>query len=286
MFFSRNGLLYSSLLYYSLAASLVIVIVLMSGCQDNPSRFQDTKSSEPLDLSVQKSRVFDGRDSVATGGEDLVATQTNFSVVTDFLLIRETVDGGGEIGFFFTEITDPSNLDPATALFESREQKPIPGRDGEQITWGEFGGAEGSVFVKCTDKGTHTTTHLSGLVPKGFYSVWIDIFEPDSDGRIARLEYKEYDDKGNSRRSNRGNVIRASAGGEAHISGFVLPTTIEDTEISNCMLNDVDMGKYDWQVLGIYHFGDEVDLSREGTFVEQTAQIFENEESDSPPVIE
>lgn len=280
----------------SLFLALLLPIFLSAGC--------DRDSTAPLEVgpdqwqasgpSATQSRVFDGRDSVATGIDGLTATQTNFTIVTEFVRIRDVVErNGGERSFTFVEITDPDNLDPETPLFESRENNPIDGSDDTQVTWGEFSGAEGAVIVKCTEQGTHSVTHLSGLIPKGVYSAWIDVFEVgsgtgDLDHRIGRFEYAEIDEKGKSK----GNVFRASDQGEGHIAGFVQPRVLDEggdneVKISGCMLEDVENELYDWRVLGIYHIDGTPGVDEDedaGTFVEQVGFAFETEADDGPIV--
>lgn len=204
------------------------------------------------------SRVFDGRDSLTTGFDGPIATKNNFAVVTQFL---EVEGDGGRVG-----ITDPDLLDPSKLLFERRTGAPILAPDGDQVTWGTFDGVRGAVIVKCTRGGTHTTVHLSGLIPNGVYSVWNVL-----DG-IGRADgYVEMD-------SRRGPTsFRASARGEGHISGITQP----GGEIGECMLDDVEAGEYAWQVVGIYHIDGTPDLDQEGTFVEQGGFTFGEP---SPPV--
>lgn len=270
-------------LFLSLLVSVFLVFV---GCDRNGTSYREAGPdvSQVQGSADRHSRVFDGRDSVATGIDGLTATQTNFTIVTEFVRIQEEVVGDGEKGFFFAEITDPDNLDPATPLFESRENNPIDAPDGTQVTWGEFRGAEGAVIVKCTEQGTHSVAHLSGLTPKGLYSMWIDVFD-DLGNRIGRFEYTETDEKGKSK----GNVFRASGSGEGHTAGFVAPRVLGNgTETSSCMLDDVKDEKYNWRVVGIYHWGVEgtpqIDDENFGTFVEQIGFAFEIEEDE--PVVE
>lgn len=260
---------------------LCLIVIGLAGCTyDTPAAFE-TRSAE-LDREARRSRVFDGRDSVATGSDRVVATQDNSVIVTDFVRIRDVIVRDGEKAFFFTEISDPDHLDPSTPLYEGRENNPILDTSGDQVTWGAFSDADASVVVKCTQKGTRAVSHLSGLIPKGVYSVWIDVFEPGTDNRLGRLSYTETDQKG----KGKGNVLRASGTGEGHISGLVEPRTLGDAALGNCMLNDVENDKYDWRITGIYHIDgtpgiDEANDS--GTFVEQTGSLYE---TDSPPVIE
>lgn len=265
-------------------ALLLSLLVACVGCDHNSAALLEAGPNEPQvrSLSATQSRVFDGRDSVATGTDGLVATQTNFAIVTEFVAVK--VEGGDDVRDAFKGIDDPDNLDPTTPLFESRENEPILAPDDMQVTWGEFSRADGAIIVKCTEQGTHSVAHLSGLIPKSVYSAWIDVFDPDTGDRIGRFAYAKIDAKGKSK----GNVFRASAQGEGHIAGLVPPRVLGDgdkkVEISACMLEDVERGTYDWRAVGIYHIDgtpgvDEV--ADAGTFVEQVGFAFETE-----PVVE
>ena len=52
---------------------------------------------------------------------------------------------------------------------------PVTGSDGQQLTLGEFKAIEGTVRVKCVERGTLVSVHLSGLQPKGVYSAWVPV---------------------------------------------------------------------------------------------------------------
>lgn len=261
----------------SLALLLSILLVLV-GCDRNGPTLSEASPDAPRAPSPieSQSRVFDGRDSVATGIDGFTATQANFSIMTEFVRVRDEIEQD------FVEITDPDNLAPDTPLYESRQNEPILAPDGERhVTWGAFRSAEGAVIVKCTRNGTHLVTHLSGLLPKGVYSVWIDVFAPGASAPL-RIPYTEIDEKGKSK----GNVVRASAQGEGHISGFVPPRALDGVQISACMLEDVKRQKYDWRVVGIYHIDGTPGIgdAEAGTFVEHVAFAFETEESVERPL--
>lgn len=241
---------------------LILILLVPLGCDSASLPEADPGELLMTDgLFPAHSRVFDGRDSVATGIDGLVATQSNFAIVTEFVLI----EAGGDDDVGSIGITDPDNLDPSTPLFEGRLGNPVLAPDDDQVTWGEFSGARGAIIVKCTKKGTHVTVHLSGLIPKGVYSVW-NAFGPLG----AFADYAAMGSRGKST----GNAFQASARGEGHISGFVLP----GGENAACLLDDVEASEDVWRVVGIYHIDGTPDLSEEGTFVEQVSFEFENEE--------
>lgn len=273
---------------FSLFLTLLVPVFLVCvGCDRDGAALLETRLDESKEggLTETHSRVFDGRDSLRTGPGGPTATKDNFAIVKEFVRIQKVVVRDGEKFFDFVEITDPDNLDPATPLFESRKENPIDAPDGHQVTWGEFSGAEGAVIVECVNKGTRIVTHLSGLIQKGTYSMWIDVFEPvegskDLGNRIGRFEYTETDEKGKSK----GNVFRASGDGEGHIAGLVAPRMVGTVEISSCMLDDVKAGAYEWRVVGIYHWGFDgtpgIGEENFGTFVEQGGFTFEIEQDE------
>lgn len=146
---------------------LTLLLLVPIGCDRDSAAFLEARPDGPLVTDGQfpaHSRVFDGRDSVATGIDGLVATQNNFAIVTQFI----AVEGGDDVGR--GGVTDPDNLDSSTPLLESRLGNRILAPNGDEVTWGEFSGAEGAIIVKCTRRGTHATVHLSGLICWQMYS--------------------------------------------------------------------------------------------------------------------
>ncbi|MDX1641390.1 MAG: hypothetical protein R3220_06815 [Balneolaceae bacterium] len=266
-------------LFPSLLALFFVSVSLIS-C-DNFSESVSTYAIELDDSKFQNSRVFDGRDSVATGIDGFTATQANFKTISEFVRIQEIiVDGSGEKFIDFVEITDPNKLDPSTFIYEGRENNPILDPNGEQVRWGEFSDADGAVIVKCTKPGTKITTHLNNLIPKGLYSIWVDIFEAGTNNRIERISYADNDKGGRPPEDGLRNVFHASAHGEGHIAGFISPKKFNGVEISSCMLSDIESDEYDWRVIGIYHIDGTAginEINDAGTFVEQTGLIFETE---------
>lgn len=248
----------------NLAAFICIVfgglLVTLVACDTAP---KPPSSSATLNEpgSELHSRVFDGRDSLTTGAGGPTATKDNFAIVTQFLEVEG--DDVGRIG-----ITDPDALDASTPLFESRTGASILTPDDEQVTWGQFSGAEGAIIVKCTKKGTHTTVHLSGLIPKGVYSVWNVL------GSLGpAVDYTEMDSKNSLREPT---SFRASGRGEGHISGLTLP----DDDVGACLLDDVETGQI-WHIVAIYHIDGTPDLDDEGTFIEQVGFTF----GEAPPPV-
>lgn len=262
-----------------LAPLLVFVLLVLVGCDAGGSTPLGPGPAAPKenDLFGTQSRVFDGRDSVATGVDGLTATQANFTIVTASLAIR--VEGGDDVGSGFVSIDelrgDPS---PSTPLYESRSNEPILAPEGVHVTWGAFSGAEGAVIVKCTEQRAHVAAHLSGLIPKGVYSIWVDIFDVDTGDLLDRFAL------GGAKRKGKNNTLRASGRGEGHLAGFAPPgarATVDRGDLSACMLKDVEKRLHEWRVVGVYHIDgtpgvDEV--KDRGTFVEQVSFAFETEE--------
>lgn len=276
----------SRALFLTVVVSVFLVCV---GCDRNGTAHREARPdlSQVKGSADSHSRVFDGRDSVATGIDGLTATQANFTIMTEFLCVESAEVDVSSVNpdpcESFSIESPPADEKPLSES-HSVDPQPILAPDGEKITWGEFSGAEGAVIVKCTEQGTHSVVHLSGLIPKGSYSIWIDVFDAIGN-RIDRFEYTETDEKGKSK----GNVFRASGSGEGHTAGFVAPRVLGNgTEISSCMLDDVKDEKYNWRVVGIYHWGVEgtpqIGDENFGTFVEQIGFAFEIEEDE--PIVE
>ena len=250
---------------------LYMIGILLIGCNNDNIIMDDANALS--DYKVQNSRVFDGRDSLRSGFLGPTATQDNFAILTDFVLIEKFDPIEQE--FFFAEITDPGNLDLSTPLFESRSENEILAPGGGQVTWGDFSGATGGIIVKCTEKGTHITVHLSDLIPNGVYTIQSELFDPNTGEILGRIGYTETDEKGKSI----GSSFQASNSGEGHISGFIQSGALDMNLISDCMLDDVrKVGNYDWRTTAIYQIDGTPELNDAGTFVEQSGFTFETED--------
>ena len=83
-------------------------------------------------------------------------------------------------------------------------------------------------------------------------------------------------------------MFRASARGEGHISGLRLPVALDEADVGDCMLDDVEGEKYDWQVVAIYHIDGTPGVGPDhfGTYVEQAGFNFGFESESDPPVVE
>jgi hypothetical protein len=64
----------------------------------------------------------------------------------------------------------------STPLWDSRFGLPALAPDGHQLTLGEWTAVEPRAQVQCKNDGTHVVLHVSGLVPKGVYTVSVLVF--------------------------------------------------------------------------------------------------------------
>lgn len=55
--------------------------------------------------------------------------------------------------------------------------QPILAPDGHHVTWGEYSQMSGRAALRCGPKGTHVVIQLSGLIPKGVYTLWVFVFD-------------------------------------------------------------------------------------------------------------
>lgn len=239
---------------------IAYAVLLVAGCDDGGQTLLG--ESDPI---AYENNVFDGRDSVTTDFDDVIATQDNFEIATEFVLIE------GDAGL--VAIDDPETIDDEVLLFESREGNEIRSPDGDQVSWGEFSAADGGVVVQCNSRGTHVVSHFGGLVANGLYSLWIRIFDSDTAEELGELPIAE--PNGEAAKG----VFRASAVGEVHVSGFAAPD-------SDCLLNDAEAGDIFWQVVAIYHIDDTPGIGEDeaGTFVEQAQ--FNFGDPPEPPVVD
>lgn len=247
------------------------LIAILTSCDTTGPSTTDSANELVLPGGSQFSRVFDGRDSLVTGGNGPTATKDNFVIVTEFL----EIDGGGDDDVGRGGITDPENLDPSTLLFESREGNPILDPDGEQVTWGSFSSAQGAIIVKCMDKDTKVTVHLAGLIPNAVYTIQHKLFEPGSGDLLGQVGFTEMGKQPVPAQSKVRNSFRTSANGEGHISGFIKSGALQMGLIGNCMLDDAtNAGKYVWETIAIYQINGSPGLDTDGTFVEQGGFTF------------
>jgi hypothetical protein len=77
--------------------------------------------------------------------------------------------------------TPNEETDDEAPLFKLTEDDAVPltrSPSGEQITWGTFRQATGTLDVACTEAGTELELHMTDLIPGGVYTGWIVFFDP------------------------------------------------------------------------------------------------------------
>lgn len=161
----------------------------------------------------------------------------------------------------------PDNDDPLVSRIEGApvDDGTDPAvEDGNlgQLTWGQFKDVEGRIRLKCVEKGTHVSMHLSGLVPKGLYTVWVVAFEKPGFNAEERALGPALENIVGSAPlgDNDGgeNVFRASASGEAQVAAidepatFTGPAFIEPGTSERCLLDHFEV-----HVIGALHIDGE-----------------------------
>ena len=110
----------------------------------------------------------------------------------------------------------------ATVLFNKNggQHLPVMTPDGDhQLTLGEFNKMAGYATIKCVDKGTHVVMHLTGLIPKGIYTIWTLVYvAPGFDGVNVPLNRVGFGALGDIDGGANSNAFTASEAGTASIS--------------------------------------------------------------------
>jgi hypothetical protein len=123
----------------------------------------------------------------------------------------------------------------------------IGAMDGHLITYGDYLKVSGDVTLRCTNRGTQLSLHMSDLFPGATYSIWIETFQaPGYEGNISnRIGMGAF---GKTNGTN--NVFKASASGEGQISINLSagPLSMNGT-VSNCLVSD----EFEYHIIGIYH---------------------------------
>lgn len=141
-------------------------------------------------------------------------------------------------------ISDENGNPPAsedTPIFNRMCQngiEPILDPDGNHVTLGQWAQVHGTARVKCVRKGTQVIIHVSGLIPKGVYSIWLAKFEPGLVlvGRGALgIPVR--------------NVFIASESGEGQITAIHSGGPLSEFGmVDDCLLNE-----YEIHLAGAYH---------------------------------
>ena len=177
----------------------------------------------------------------------------------------------------YSDINGNPATDPDTPLYRRTNAAgaifsppfPIYTPDGDLVTLSEYMAVEGSASVKCIPEGTHVVVHMTGLIPKGLYTVWMVAFHTPG----APLASAGVGALGTSDGSQ--NIFRASSAGTGSISGIAPggPLSFRGT-IANCALTD----EAELHVVGAYHIDQTTwgpaPGNGPGTFIEQFAFIF------------
>lgn len=135
--------------------------------------------------------------------------------------------------------------------------------DGDlgQLSWSQFKDVAGRIRLKCVKKGTHVSMHLSGLVPKGLYTVWVVAFDDDfhAEDRALGTAFENLIGSAPLGDNNGGeNVFRASQSGEGQVAAidepakFTGPGFIEPGTSERCLLDH-----YEVHFIGALHLDDE-----------------------------
>jgi len=134
----------------------------------------------------------------------------------------------------------------ATLLFDKTGHTLVTAPDGHQVTLGEFNKVSGYAEIKCVNAGTHVVIHLSGLFPKGVYTMWTVTFKsPGFDWTTANVigvgALGATDGSKNS--------FTASANGTASLSAIIPSGSLSVFgSVGDCLSSE-----YQVQLWGAYH---------------------------------
>ncbi len=158
-----------------------------------------------------------------------------------------------------------------TPLFEARKGNPVLAPDGHQLTLAEVNNARGTVSIKCTGQGTHSSLHMTGLIPNGVYTITLSTYKapggPDNLNAVGALGQDP---------DGKGNVMIADEDGE----GFLIavnpagPLTANGGSVGACLSTDEFQGRLE----GVYHIDGQTygkTQGPDGASVEQFAFNFQ-----------
>ena len=144
---------------------------------------------------------------------------------------------------------------------------PLIAPDGHHITLAEWQRANGTALMKCGQRGTHVVLQLTGLVPRGVYTVWVATFQapgltPDFANLIGVGALGASDGSQN--------VVVASADGEAELSVFHPAGDLSFFGSAGCLTDEFEVLLWiplhiDGQTAGGLP-GDECNLGFQGAF--------------------
>lgn len=179
------------------------------------------------------------------------------------------------VPFFAVDENGQTPTEASQLIFESRLQNPVEDRDGNHLTWGDFGTVRGMASITCKGNGVEVTLDLSGLIPNGVYTIWNAVFQaPGMDTSDPLLGIDGLGAAGVGDGSD--NTFVASPDGKGIITIYspagpmsILP----DLELGACPLSD----NFEWHIIGSYHLDNLThgpSLGPDGTVIEQFAFIF------------
>lgn len=149
----------------------------------------------------------------------------------------------------------PVLADPATLLYYRRTGLPVLAPDEHHVTAGEFIAAEGTAEAKCLDPGTQVKIHLSGLIPKAVYRIWILTFKEPGFNPTLPNPFVNITGEGSLGPNDRSrNTFRASASGKGTIVRFIPEGEFSEFGIAeDCLLTDV----FEWHIVGAFQQPDQ-----------------------------
>lgn len=181
------------------------------------------------------------------------------------------------------EATDPSTplfhrdpLDPDVVIPD--DLVPLLAPDGHHVTLGEYTAVEGRARVKCVREGTHLNVHLSGLLPKGVYTLWLALWDPPLDPALSLEELlpriQGLGAAGPADGSQ--NAFQASASGEGQVTLVIPegPLSLFGEVTDPCLFDDPNVAQ--WHIIGAYHTDDMTHGPLPGPRVEPFLFIFDN----------
>src|SRR5687767_4644606 len=153
----------------------------------------------------------------------------------------------------------------STLLWDSRFGLPALAPDGHQLTLGEWTAVEPRAHVQCINDGTLVVLHVSGLVPKGVYSVSVLVFNgpfPAGPGPVGPFPFGNIVGMGSlGAMDGSENTFQASASGEGQLTVRMAPGPISLTPpppflanrppyvVEGCLLDEVE-----FHLSAVYHF--------------------------------
>lgn len=152
---------------------------------------------------------------------------------------------------------DGTMMDPGDLLFNKQScpgeglhdefglLNPVLAPDGHQLTWGEYSQVQGQASLRCGPNGTHVVIHLSGLIPKGVYTIWVFTFAEGVAGSVGAGALGAPDGSQSSfvaSASGKGTIAVHHPAGELSAKGSV----------DSCLFDE-----YSFHLVGAYHLDGE-----------------------------